>query len=109
MSEKEKTEIVFEIREHLGVIGAYPTGWQKELNLVAWNGTPPKYDIRDWDHDHEHMSRGITMHKDEMKKLVQIVKRQGILREFFKNAILHEKALRLSVVPPFSLCYTSFI
>jgi hypothetical protein len=73
VSEKEKTEIVFEIREHLGVIGAYPTGWQKELNLVAWNGTPPKYDIRDWDHDHEHMSRGITMHKDEMKKLVQIV------------------------------------
>jgi len=73
VSEKEKTEIVFEIREHLGVIGAYPTGWQKELNLVAWNGTPPKYDIRDWDHDHEHMSRGITMHRDEMKKLVQIV------------------------------------
>jgi len=73
VSEKEKTEIVFEIREHLGVIGAYPTGWQKELNLVAWNGTPPKYDIRDWDHDHEHMSRGITMHRDEMNKLVQIV------------------------------------
>ena len=24
----------FEIKEHLGILGEYPTGWKKELNLV---------------------------------------------------------------------------
>ncbi|MEI3503270.1 MAG: PC4/YdbC family ssDNA-binding protein [Anaerovoracaceae bacterium] len=45
----------------------YPTGWRKELNLVSWNGGAPKYDIRDWDPDHERMSRGITLHEKEMR------------------------------------------
>ena len=47
----------FEIREHLGVIARYESGWRKELNLVSWNGGAPKYDVRDWDPHHERMSR----------------------------------------------------
>ena len=43
----------FEIREHLGVIARYESGWRKELNLVSWNGGAPKYDVRDWDPHHE--------------------------------------------------------
>lgn len=65
----------FEIREHIGVIGTYSTGWKKEVNLVAWNGNQPKIDIRDWDPGHEHMSRGLTLHGDEAKNMVRLLSR----------------------------------
>lgn len=65
--------ISFEIKAQLGVIQEYPTGWKKELNLVAWNGNSPKFDIRDWDPEHEHMSRGITLTEKEMTNMMNIV------------------------------------
>ena len=68
----------FEIKERIGVIRYYPTGWTKELNLVEWNGNPAKYDIRDWDPHHEHMSRGITLHSEEMAKLFSLLKDRQI-------------------------------
>ena len=46
-------EIFFDIVEKIGVIASYSTGWNKELNLVSWNGSAPKYDIRDWAPDHK--------------------------------------------------------
>lgn len=63
----------FEIKEHIGVIGTYPTGWKKEINLVEWNGNPAKLDIRDWDPRHEHMSRGITLRREEAAVLVGLL------------------------------------
>lgn len=66
----ERKDIVFEIIRHLGVITKYASGWSKEVNLVSWNGGVPKYDIRDWDEEHEHMSRGITLHGEEARKLL---------------------------------------
>jgi len=72
--EKEKDrEVTFQVEEHIGVIGVSPTGWKKELNMVSWNGNPAKYDIREWDEDHSHMSRGITMNKEEVKALTEIL------------------------------------
>ena len=38
----------FEIKEELLVLSQNAKGWQKELNLVSWNGNPPKFDLRDW-------------------------------------------------------------
>lgn len=69
----EREEITFEIVEHIGVIANNPSGWTKELNMVSWNGGPAKYDLRDWDGTHEHMSRGITLHTEEAKKLGEIL------------------------------------
>ena len=72
--EKEKDrEVTFSVEEHIGVIGVSPTGWRKELNMVSWNGNAAKFDIREWDEDHSHMSRGVTMNKDEMKSLSELV------------------------------------
>lgn len=72
--EKEKDrEITFEVEQHIGLIGTSPTGWKKELNMVSWNGTQAKFDIREWDEDHTHMSRGITMNKEEIKSLKEIL------------------------------------
>ncbi len=75
---KDKDDFSFEITEHIGIIAAYPTGWNKELNLVSWNGGVPKYDIRDWDNSHEHMSRGTTLHKEEAKKLRDYLVEQNL-------------------------------
>lgn len=78
MHDNERSEIVFEIKEQIGVIKPYPTGWNRELNVVSWNGNPAKYDIRDWDPQHEHMSRGITLHPKELRKIVQLLEGRQI-------------------------------
>ena len=70
MTERERTDIKFEIVERIGVLGSYPTGWSKELNVVKWNDKSEKYDIRDWSPGHERMSRGVTMHEDELLRLI---------------------------------------
>ena len=46
-------EIKFEIVKNIGVLSESSKGWTKELNLISWNGREPKYDIRDWDPEHE--------------------------------------------------------
>ncbi len=65
-------EFSFEITKSFGVISTSDRGWTKELNLVSWRGAPPKYDIRDWDENHERMSRGITLREEEIEKLVDL-------------------------------------
>lgn len=66
-------EIAFSITSHIGVITEYQTGWRKEVNIVAWNEGAPKFDIRDWDPEHEHMSRGITLHEDEARCAAEMI------------------------------------
>ena len=67
------TEIEYSITARIGVITEYSTGWTKELNIVSWNGGAPKFDIRDWDSEHEHMSRGITLHEDEARTVSNLI------------------------------------
>lgn len=62
-------ELKFEITKYLGVLSESAKGWSKEINLVSWNDREPKYDIREWDPEHEKMSKGITLNRDEIIKL----------------------------------------
>ena len=41
----------------------------KELSLVSWNDKDPKYDIREWSPDHSKMGKGVTLTKEEIVKL----------------------------------------
>ena len=66
-------EIKFEIIEKLGAIGEGTKGWKKEVNLISWNSRKPKIDIRDWDEEHEKMGKGITLSKDELIALKEIL------------------------------------
>ena len=66
-------EIKYEIQENFGVISQSNSGWTKELNLVSWNGREAKYDIRDWDVQHEKMRKGITLSKEELMELRNIL------------------------------------
>lgn len=65
-------EVTFEIVERCGVIARHETGWNKELNIVAWNGNKPKWDVRDWSPDHTLMGRGITLTDEEMERVVEL-------------------------------------
>ena len=73
LSKERDGEFGFKIVEHLGVVEEYQTGWRKEVNIVEWNGNRGKLDIRDWDPDHAHMSRGITLHRKEVLALLDIL------------------------------------
>ena len=53
-------EFSYEIIEEIAVLSENNKGWRKELNLVSWNGRPPKFDLRDWAPDHEKMGKGLT-------------------------------------------------
>ena len=60
------SDITYEIVMQLGVISQSGSGWMKELNLIRWNDRPPKYDIRDWSADHSQMGRGVTLSREEL-------------------------------------------
>ncbi|SEN62889.1 hypothetical protein SAMN05192533_11641 [Mesobacillus persicus] len=65
--------IKYEIIESIGVISEGAKGWKKEVNLISWNERAPKYDIRDWDESHEKMGKGITLSKEEMRELKDLL------------------------------------
>lgn len=66
-------DIKYEIQKEIGVLSEGSRGWCKELNLISWNGREAKYDIRDWGPDHERMGKGVTLSKEELKKLRDIL------------------------------------
>lgn len=66
-------EIKYEIVEKIGVLSTTDKGWSKELNLVSWNDREPKYDLRTWSENHEKIGKGITLSKDEMAKLKELL------------------------------------
>ncbi|MFD2212614.1 YdbC family protein [Metabacillus endolithicus] len=65
--------IKFDIQQNLGIISEGAKGWKKEFNLISWNGRDPKYDIRDWDEQHEKMGKGVTLSKEEIIQLREIL------------------------------------
>ena len=69
------SDITYEIIKTIGVLSENSKGWTKELNLISWNGRDPKYDLRDWAPEHAKMGKGVTMSKDEVEKLKDILER----------------------------------
>lgn len=66
-------EIKYEIVEKIAVLSTTEKGWSKELNLVSWNEREPKYDLRDWNEEHDKMGKGVTLTKEEIVKLKEIL------------------------------------
>lgn len=65
--------IKYEIRKSIGVIGEGTKGWKKEVNIVSWNDRKPKLDIRDWDEAHEKMGKGVTLSREELFNLKELL------------------------------------
>lgn len=68
--------IKFEIKKNVGVIKEKNKGWKKELNVVSWNDSEAKYDIREWDAKHEKMGKGVTFTDDELEELHKILSKK---------------------------------
>ena len=68
----------YEIEKNVGVISEGKGGWQLELNLVSWGGRPAKYDIRSWSPDHQKMGKGVTLTKDDVIALKNLLERADL-------------------------------
>ncbi len=66
-------EISFEIVKKIGVLSTSSKGWEKQLNLVSWNGREAKYDIREWAPDGQTMGKGVTLSKEELAALKELL------------------------------------
>ncbi len=69
-------DVTYEIIEEIGIISTQDTGWTKEINLIRWNGGVAKYDIREWDPHHDRMSKGITLKEEEMRRILELMRRR---------------------------------
>ena len=67
------SEIKYEIIKKIGVLSQTPSGWAKQLNLISWNDRDPKYDIREWSPDGEKMGKGVTLSKEELVALRELL------------------------------------
>ena len=63
----------FEITQSLGTVAEGKGGWNMELNMVSWGGRPAKYDLRSWSPDHEKMGKGLTLTKEELLALKDLL------------------------------------
>ena len=66
-------EFTYEVTERIAVLSTNARGWERQLNMVSWNGNPPKYDIRDWSPDGIRMAKGISLTEEELKTLKGIL------------------------------------
>ena len=64
-------EFTYEIVEEITTLSENRNGWQKQVNLISWNGGAPKYVSRDGAPDREKMGKGITLTEEEMRKLIE--------------------------------------
>lgn len=71
---KENKEFKYEVIRTIGVLSTNEkTGWRRLLRLISWNGGEAKYDLRDWSPDDEKMGKGVSLTREEAKKLIQLL------------------------------------
>jgi hypothetical protein len=66
-------DVKYEILNNIGIISRKKGGWQKELNILSWNGREPQYDLRNWSPDHARMGKGITLSEEELRELYRVI------------------------------------
>ncbi len=62
-------DIKYEIIKRIGILSTSASGWEKQLNLISWNDREPKYDLRDWSPDGGKMGKGVTLTREELLAL----------------------------------------
>ena len=68
-----KGEITSEVVKEIGVLSTSKSGWNREVNLVSWNGGAPKLDIRDWAPNHEKAGKGLSLNGEEVAVLKELL------------------------------------
>ena len=65
-------DITYSVEKQIGVISSSGV-WETQLNLISWNHGKPKYDLRKWNTETGKMSKGISLTKDELVSLIDLV------------------------------------
>lgn len=69
-----KTDFNYEIQEHIGTVSSSDDGNRTlEVNIISFEGSLAKVDIRRWNKRTGHMLKGIAVTKEEAKILCQIL------------------------------------
>ncbi|KAB2952161.1 hypothetical protein F9B85_10130 [Heliorestis acidaminivorans] len=71
-------EIKYKITQHFGTLSEGSKGWKKEVNLISWNDKAPKYDIRDWAPEHAKMGKGVTLTREELIALRDMLNKMDL-------------------------------
>lgn len=66
-------DIKYDIVKKLGVLSTSSKGWNKELNLISWNERAAKFDIREWSPDGSVMGKGVTLTREELLALKELL------------------------------------
>jgi hypothetical protein len=69
------SDLKYEIIKKVGVLSKSGSGWAKELNLISWNDRDAKYDLRDWSAEGTKMGKGVTLSKEELIVLKELLNR----------------------------------
>ena len=75
---KATNEPSYEVVQSFGALSNEEGGWNKELNLISWNGNEPKFDLRPWKTTEEkgtQMMKGITLTAEEIEELYKLLKK----------------------------------
>jgi hypothetical protein len=73
IGENMADDFSYEIVKTYGTISNGKGGWSMELNSVSWSGREPKFDIRSWSADHQKMGKGVTLTKEELQSLKNLL------------------------------------
>lgn len=74
-------EFTYKVIEEFGSLSESSKGWKKEVKLISWNEKEPKYDIREWSPDGEKMGKGVTLSKDEIVCLKELLSKIDLSQE----------------------------
>jgi len=75
------SEVKYEIIKRIGVLSKSApalsrvegSGWTKEINLISWNDDDAIYDIREWSPDRKKRGKGVTLSKEELSTLKELL------------------------------------
>lgn len=62
-------KITCNITKPIAVLSENNRGYTKEANFVSWNERDAKLDIREWHPGHTRCGKGVTLTKDEGRRL----------------------------------------
>ncbi len=74
------SDFKFEVIRDFGVITERGE-WATRLRLISFNGKPAKYDIRPWNINSGKMGKGITLQKEELEQLRNLLNEMSFLDE----------------------------
>jgi hypothetical protein len=80
----------------IGMLSKSASGWTKELNLMRWNEQDPSYDLREWSPDRQRRGKGVTLSKEELAALKELLNKYGGVTNCRAFALLPHKSGTMS-------------